>query len=73
LNGSSRRPTVLMSCSSMSNNNKWTLSTYLVGWVLSTHHRPHCSDLAWGRTLAYWGKYYFLFLVKFCECYFSLV
>jgi hypothetical protein len=71
LNGSSSRQlTDLMSYSSIGDNNKRILSTCLVGWVLSTHHR---SDLAWGRTPAYWGKYSFLFLVKFCEYYFSLV
>jgi hypothetical protein len=69
LNGYSRRPTDLMSYSSMGDSNKQTLSTYLVGWVSSTHHH---SDLAWERTLAYWGKYSFLFLVKFCEYYFFL-
>jgi hypothetical protein len=42
---------------------------YLFGWM-GHHHR---SDLAWGRTPAYWGKYSFLFIVKFCEYYFSLV
>jgi hypothetical protein len=72
LNGTSRRPTDLMSYSSMSDN-KQTLSTCSVGWVSSTHHRHHRSDLAWGRTPAYWGKYSFFFLVKFCEYYFSLV
>jgi hypothetical protein len=53
LNGSSRRPTDLMRYSSMSDNNMRTLSTCLVGWVSSTHHCHHRSDLAWGRTPTY--------------------
>jgi hypothetical protein len=70
LNGSSRQPTYLMSYGSIGDNNKRILSTCLVGWVSSTHHCHHHSDLVWGRTPTYWGKYSFLFLVKFCEYYF---